>query len=56
VVPQPADQREDFCERLPPNCHLGHLQGDIAAVDDDLGADFDQLVARWRVCLIGTLV
>ena len=44
--PQPGDQRQDFLEHLPRHRDLGHLEGHIAAVADDLRADFDQLLAQ----------
>jgi hypothetical protein len=42
--PQPGDQRQDFLEHLPRHRDLGHLEGHVAAVADDLGADLDQLL------------
>jgi hypothetical protein len=44
--PQPGDQRQDFLEHLPRHCDLGHLEGDVAAMADDLGTDLDQLLAQ----------
>jgi hypothetical protein len=44
--PQPGDQRQDFREHLPRYRDLGHLEGDVAPVADDLGADLDQLLAQ----------
>ena len=32
--PQPIDKAEDFPEQLPRHHHLGHLEGDIATVDE----------------------
>jgi hypothetical protein len=34
-----------FPEHLPRHCDLGHLEGDVAALADDLGTDLDQLLA-----------
>src|SRR6516162_3668227 len=44
--PQPGDQRQDFPEHLLWHRDLGHLEGDVAAVADHLGADLDQLLAQ----------
>ena len=41
---QPANQRQDFRKHLPRHRDLGQLEGDVAAVADDLGADLDQLL------------
>jgi len=35
-----------FPEQLPPHGDLGHLEGHVAAVTDDLGADLDQLLPQ----------
>jgi hypothetical protein len=40
-----GDQRQDD-EHLPRHCDLGHLEGDVAAMADDLGTDLDQLLAN----------
>ena len=44
--PQPGDQRQDVGEQLPRHRHLRHVEGDVAAVADDLGTDLDQLLAQ----------
>ena len=44
--PLPGDQRQDVGEDLSRYRDLGQLEGDIAAVADDLRADLDQLIAR----------
>ena len=56
--PQPGDQRQDFLEHLPRHRDLGHLEGHVAAVADDLGADLDQLLpqAGQRPRLRGLLI
>jgi hypothetical protein len=41
--PQFRDQPQDVGEEVSRNRDLGHLEGDIASVIDDLGADLDQL-------------
>ncbi len=46
---QPIEKAEDFPEQLPRHRHLGHLEGDIATVPDDLGADFHPLQRRTAV-------
>ena len=33
---------------MPWDGDLGHLEGDVAAVADDLGADFDQLIEAFK--------
>ena len=38
------DQAQDFPEQFPRHRHLGQLEGDVAAVAHDLGADLDQLL------------
>ncbi|MGH7030840.1 MAG: hypothetical protein ACREEZ_10485, partial [Stellaceae bacterium] len=38
-------QRQDFRKHLPRHGDLGQLEGDVAAVADDLGADLGQLLA-----------
>jgi len=43
---QPGDQHQDIGEHLPWHRDLGHLERDIAAVADDLGADLDELLAQ----------
>ena len=37
--PQFGDQPQDLCKQHPRHGNLGHLEGDIAAVADDLRAD-----------------
>ena len=44
--PQFADQLQDLGEQAPWNRDLGHLEGNIAAVADELGADLDQLLLQ----------
>ena len=44
--PQQGDQRQDVGEHLSRHCHLGHMEGDVAAVANDLRADLDQLFAQ----------
>src|SRR5271165_3863045 len=44
--PQPGDERQKLLEHLPRHCHLGHLEGGVAAVAHDLGTDLDQLLAQ----------
>jgi hypothetical protein len=44
--PQPGDQQQDFGEYLPRHCDLNQLEGDVALMADDLGADLDQLLAQ----------
>ena len=46
--PQSGDQRQDFGEHLPRYGDLGHLEGDIAAMADDLRTDLDQLLLQAR--------
>jgi hypothetical protein len=41
-----VDQRQDLLEHLPRYRELGHLEGNVTAVADDLGADLDQLLAQ----------
>jgi hypothetical protein len=41
--PKFRDQPQDIGEQTSRNRDLGHLEGDIAAVADDLRADLDQL-------------
>jgi hypothetical protein len=43
---QPGDQRQDVGEHLPRHRDLGHLEGDVAAMADDLRTDLDQLLAQ----------
>ena len=45
-VPQSGDQGQDFGEQPAGHRDLGELEGDVAAVTDDLRADFDQLFAQ----------
>jgi hypothetical protein len=54
--PQFRDQPQDLLEHLPWDGDLGHLEGNIAAVADDLRADLDQLLlqAGQRPVLIGS--
>jgi len=51
--PQLCDQPQNLLEHLPGNGDLGHLEGNAAAMADDLGADLDQplLQARQRPVL-----
>jgi len=42
--PQFGDQPQDLGEQHSRNGDLGHLEGDIAAVADELGADLDQFL------------
>jgi hypothetical protein len=44
--PQPGDEHQDLREHLPRHHDLGQLEGDVAAVADDLDADLDQLLAQ----------
>ena len=44
--PQFGDQPQDLGEQHPRHGDLGHLEGDIAAVADDLRADLDQLLLQ----------
>ena len=44
--PQPGDQHQDLLEHLARYRDLGHLEDDVAAVADHLGADIDQLLAQ----------
>ena len=46
TVKQPGDQHQDIGEHLPWRRDLGHLEREIAAVADDLGADLDELLAQ----------
>ena len=46
--PQFRDQPQDVGEQVSRNGDLGHLEGDIAAVADDLRADLDQLFLQAR--------
>src|SRR5262249_8377459 len=46
--PQPGNEHEDFVEHLSWHCDLGHLEHDVAAVADHLGADLDQLFPQTR--------
>jgi hypothetical protein len=47
--PQPGDQRQDFLEHLPRHCDLGHLEGDVAAMADDLGTNLDLASVRMKL-------
>jgi hypothetical protein len=42
------DQAQNLLEHSPWDGDLGHLEGDIAAVADDLCADLDQLLFEAR--------
>jgi hypothetical protein len=57
TVKQPGDQHQDIGEHLPWRRDLGHLERELAAVADDLGADLDELLAqagqRPRLCRRG---
>jgi hypothetical protein len=44
--PQPGDQRQNVGEHLPRHRDFGHLEGDVAAVTDDLRADLDSFSRR----------
>ena len=46
AAPQFGDQPQDLCKQHPRHRNLGHLEGDIAAVADDLRADLDQLLLQ----------
>lgn len=39
-----TNELQDVGEQAPRHGNLGHLEGDIAPVADDLGADLDQLL------------
>jgi hypothetical protein len=45
---QLCDQPQDLVEHLPGNSDFGHLEGDAAAMADDLGTDIDQLLLQAR--------
>jgi len=55
--PRPGDQRQNVGEYLSRYGDLGHLEGHITPVADDLGADLDQFLAqasqRPRLCRRG---
>ncbi len=36
---------QDLSEQVTGHCHLGQLEGDVAAVSHDLGTDLDQLLS-----------
>jgi hypothetical protein len=40
--PQLRDQPQDVGEQVSRNCDLRHLEGDVAAVADDLRANLDE--------------
>ena len=42
--PQHIDEAEDFSEQVTRNRHLGQLESVVPAMEDDLGADLDQLL------------
>lgn len=42
--PQFGDQPQDVGEEVSRNSDFGHLERNVAAVADDLGADLDQLL------------
>ena len=44
---QIIDQAQDFSEQSPRHRHLGHLERDVPAMADHLGADLDQLHAQF---------
>jgi hypothetical protein len=48
VRPQSGDQPQDVAEHLSRHRDLGHVEHDIAAVADHLGADLDQLLPPTR--------
>ena len=43
---QIINQTQDVGEQASPDCDLGKLERDIAAVADDLGSDLDQLLPQ----------
>ena len=43
---QSGNSLHDLSEQLPRDRDLGHLERDVATVADDLGTDFDQLLAK----------
>jgi hypothetical protein len=43
-----SDEPQDLLEHLPWHRDLGHLDRDVAAIADDLGADIDQLLPQTR--------
>ena len=43
VRPQRCNQPQNFLEHLPGNGDLGHLECNVAAVADNLGANLNQL-------------
>jgi hypothetical protein len=43
--PQFRDQPQDVDERMSRKGDLGHLEGDVAGIADDLRADFYRLIA-----------
>ncbi len=44
--PQTVDLPQDFGERCFGDGHFGQLEGDVAAMSDNLGTDLDQLLAQ----------
>jgi hypothetical protein len=46
AVPNNRDQHQDLGKHLPRHRDLGHLERDVAAMADHLGADLDQLLAQ----------
>ncbi len=46
--PQSRDEHQDILEHLPRHRDLDHLEHDVAAVADHLGADLDQLLPQTR--------
>ena len=44
--PEVGDQPQNPGEKHSRNGHLGHLEGNVRAVADELGADLDQLLPQ----------
>jgi hypothetical protein len=45
---QGGDPLQKFREYVARDCHLGHLERDVASVADDLRADLDQFLSQAR--------
>jgi len=57
VAPAAGRSAPTFLEHLPPHGDLGHLEGDVAAAAESLGADLDQLpAARWSATTVPRFV
>ena len=41
-TPEPIEAAQGFGEQVFPDCNLGHLEGDIAPMADDLGANLNK--------------